>query len=316
MLYWHKILLSGNKFMKSLRDLLLTGFCLLSLNACTGLDGHDEIETLNNITAVGSPFNRTLVHEYRNYVNHKVNVMFDYTDALHFARKALAAAGGETVMPEPINDWDLTPDQVAELYNARGRLINAFDLGAHDIAPQQAAIAQARFDCWVEQQEESTPETIHMLTCKSSYMKAISILEEMIQPSVDLPPAIEWAQEEVIEENPLMRPEDAMYLVFFDFNSYKLDISGLSVIGAVSKEISENQFRAIHIIGHADSSGSKAHNSKLAMARAHAVRDALIERGVPDVMIRIDGRGENELLVRTSDNVREPANRRVQITFE
>ena len=52
------------------------------------------------------------------------------------------------------------------------------------------------------------------------------------------------------------------------------------------------------------------------MKRANSVRDALIERGVDATLIKVEGRGEDELLVQTADGVREPANRRAQITFE
>jgi len=52
------------------------------------------------------------------------------------------------------------------------------------------------------------------------------------------------------------------------------------------------------------------------MKRANAVREGLVARGVDAAMISVTGRGETELLVDTADDVREPANRRVQITFE
>ena len=52
------------------------------------------------------------------------------------------------------------------------------------------------------------------------------------------------------------------------------------------------------------------------MRSANAVRDALSQRGVDMSSIRVEGRGENEQLVSTADNVREPANRRAEITFE
>ena len=76
------------------------------------------------------------------FANRELNDNMDYPDALHFARKGLAAAAGETVMPEPIADWNLLPRHMEELSTARGRLIVALDLGAREIAPQPAAIPQ------------------------------------------------------------------------------------------------------------------------------------------------------------------------------
>ena len=41
----------------------------------------------------------------------------------------------------------------------------------------------------------------------------------------------------------------------------------------------------------------------------------MIERGVSEDLMVVESSGEEELLVETSDNVREPANRRVNISF-
>ena len=52
------------------------------------------------------------------------------------------------------------------------------------------------------------------------------------------------------------------------------------------------------------------------MRRANSVRDALIQRGVPAENITVESRGETQLMVQTPDGVREPANRRVEVSFE
>ena len=70
------------------------------------------------------------------------------------------------------------------------------------------------------------------------------------------------------------------------------------------------------VVGHTDSSGSTRYNDKLSKRRANSVKDGLVARGVPAEWIREESRGESDLLVKTADNVREPANRRAQITLE
>lgn len=60
---------------------------------------------------------------------------------------------------------------------------------------------------------------------------------------------------------------------------------------------------------------SKKYNKRLSMKRANAVREGLLARGVNANLLMIDSRGEDELMVPTSDGVREPANRRVEVTF-
>jgi outer membrane protein OmpA-like peptidoglycan-associated protein len=70
----------------------------------------------------------------------------------------------------------------------------------------------------------------------------------------------------------------------------------------------------IWVIGHTDTVGSAAHNQKLSVKRAEKVRKNLIKLGVPEESIQSSGRGESEPLVETPDNIKEPKNRRVEIS--
>ncbi|MBU0860201.1 MAG: OmpA family protein [Alphaproteobacteria bacterium] len=299
--------------MKMMRGIAMA-VAVLAVSACSNFNQHSELEALNEVQAVGSPFTQALTSEYRDFANREMNEMFDYPDALHFARKGLAAAGGEVVMPEPISDWNLLPHHMEELGTARSRLIVAFDLGARDIAPQQAAVAQARFDCWIEQQEENW-QAEDIIECKSQFMDAMNALEGLLGPAPAAPVMAPEIATTMPEAEP-MRPEDAMYLVFFDFDAATVGAGGQSVLDAVAQEAKSRSLNMVRIVGHTDSSGSKAYNDRLANRRANTVRDALVQRGVDASLIKTDARGENELLVQTDDNVREPANRRAQITFE
>lgn len=293
--------------MKMVRNFVLTAASLLMLGGCTVFDTFSEVDALNETQAVGSPFTQALADEYRIFANRELREMFDYPDALHFARKGLAAAAGEAVMPEPVTDWNLEDGDIQELSAARGRLIVAYDLGAREVAPREAAHAQAMYDCWIEQEEEDWQDE-DILNCKNAYNDAINKLEGMLQP----PPA-EPAPAPVAEP---MAPEDAVYLVFFNWDSKQLGSGALNVLDAVAAEVAKNPPSQVNIIGHADTSGPQTYNQKLAFSRANKVRDALVERGVNANIIMVDSKGENELLVETPDNVREPANRRVNITFQ
>jgi len=113
-----------------------------------------------------------------------------------------------------------------------------------------------------------------------------------------------------------MALKEAMYLVFFDWDSSVVGTGGASVLDAVVKEINTRGVKNISIVGHTDRSGPNDYNDKLAMRRGNAIKKELIARGVSADMISVSGRGENELLVQTDDDVREPANRRGVITFQ
>jgi outer membrane protein OmpA-like peptidoglycan-associated protein len=72
---------------------------------------------------------------------------------------------------------------------------------------------------------------------------------------------------------------------------------------------------ALSIVGHADTVGSQGYNQGLSERRARRVANALVERGVPAGGMTLAGRGENDLARATGDNVREPLNRRVEISL-
>ncbi len=286
--------------MIKIRGLILTLIGVMALGACT-YDEFDEIEALNEVQAVGSPFTQNLASEYKAFVNRELHEMLDYPDALHFARKGLASASGKTVLPEPLVDWNLLPEHIEELGSARSRLMVAFDMGAREIDPVNSAIAQVRFDCWIEQQEENW-QAEDILGCKTGFMQSIAALEAELgelpppPPVMEVPPPVEAMDMDTSEP---MDPEDAMYLVFFDWDESELGSGAMSVLDAVSEEI-ENRSKdmdLVKVIGHADTSGPKDYNRKLALRRANSVRDALIERGVDPAIIRVESRGEEDLLV-------------------
>ncbi len=297
--------------MKSIRNVALLAVATLSLGACSGFKSHSEVEALNEAKAVGSPFTQQLAAEYRDLANHEQNIGFDYPDALHFARKGLAAAAGEVVLPEPVSDWNLRPEHIQELSAARAGLIAALDRGGREAMPKDAAIAQSRFDCWIEQQEENWQKN-EIIACKGQFMEALNRLGGVsAPPPADVMPPVEASQAPMTP----MAPEDAKYLVFFDFDSSRVDQGGNSVLESVAAEIAKQNISSVNIIGHADTSGSKKYNKRLSMKRANAVREALVARGVNANLLMVDSRGEEELMVPTADEVREPANRRAEITF-
>ncbi len=103
------------------------------------------------------------------------------------------------------------------------------------------------------------------------------------------------------------------YLVFFDWDKSNITPAADRVIGDAAAAIGRGADTRVHVIGHTDTSGSPAYNQRLSVRRADSVRQALVAKGIPAANITTEGRGENQLLVQTGPNVREPSNRRAQI---
>jgi OOP family OmpA-OmpF porin len=295
-----------------------------ALSACSGFKSYQEIEALNEARAVGSPFTQQLAAEYRDFANSEQDAMFDYADALHFARKGLAAAAGEVVLPEPVSDWNLSAANINTLSAARARLMAAFDAGAREIAPREAAMAQGRYDCWIENQEENDRGGS---ACRQGFEDVMGALEGLVRAPVETAPAPMAAapvMDDVlspvaplaVDASTPMAAKDAVYLVFFDFDRSVVLPAGQNVVGSAVTEIKGRAINTVTVVGHADTAGSPAYNKRLALKRANAVRAALVAAGIEPTMIRVESRGEDELMVPTPDGVREPANRRAAITFE
>lgn len=300
--------------MQILRGLMIVAG-VLALAACD-FNKFDEVDALKEAQAVGSPFTQRLTAEYRDFVSDEVRSMRDHADGVHFARKGLASARGDVVMPEPLSDWNILTEHMDEISTGRSRLVAMFDLGARELYPDVSAVAQARFDCWIEQQEENfQPDDINR--CKREFLAALEQLEGAMPAPAPVAAAPAPTDNPLdVDPNAPMAIENAMYLVFFDWDQSTLGPGAQSVLDAVAAEATRRNLTSIDVVGHADRSGPTTYNQKLGMRRANAVRDALIQRGISASVINAASRGEDERLVETPDNVREPANRRAQISFQ
>lgn len=286
------------------------------LSACSGLQSHTEIEALKEAKSVGSPFTQRLTAEYKSYVRAKQRAL-DYSDARHFARKGLLAAEGKVVMPEPLSNWHLNEKSARVIRTARTDLLGALNAGGRSQAPFEAAVAQAKYDCWIEQEEQSWMSE-KAPVCKAEFEKALADLNARMVAAVPKSEKVGQPIPQKVDPNAVpAEMDEGMFLVFFDFDRASLNETGLQVVDEIAKQAQKRKdLKSIIITGHADTSGSDAYNQKLSQKRADAVRAALAERGVDAQLIDASGRGETELMVPTPNNTREPANRRAQVTFE
>jgi OOP family OmpA-OmpF porin len=264
---------------------------LALLAGCTS-----NIDQVSMAKGTGSPFTQALTTEYQAYVAEEKSE-YDWGNADHFAQKGLLAAGGANVEPEDLANWDIPADKQAELAAARTRLMTALNGGARDAKPADAAKAQARFDCWVEEQDENH-EDDKIAACKNDFMAAMDALEkkEMAQAAAPMSPA--------------------NYTVYFDWDKSVINPAGQEVINAVLADAAKHAPSSVSVTGHADRSGPEDYNMALSLRRADAVRSSLISGGVAADKITVAGRGESEPAVPTADGVREAKNRRVEIILQ
>ena len=138
--------------------------------------------------------------------------------------------------------------------------------------------------------------------------------QQQQQKQVPSPPPTEPDKAHAATPNEL-RPIGSTYIVFFDWDSSTLSAQGLNTIKQVTAAFKANPGARISVSGYTDTATDEKTALALTARRASAVRDALVRDGVPSESISAQGYGSQKPLVPTGPGVREPQNRRVEITL-
>lgn len=105
-------------------------------------------------------------------------------------------------------------------------------------------------------------------------------------------------------------------LVFFEFDSADPPAEAEQTIQYVAQNAGPCGWTNFEIVGHTDRAGSNAYNQALSARRAMAVADLMASMGIPRAALSTAARGEEEPRVPTEDEVRNPQNRRVEISVK
>jgi len=214
--------------------------------------------------------------------------------------KANRAAVGEEPAPEPApND--------ATIQGVRARLIRAIAQGK-DGFPDQAARAQADYDCWVLERGAANLAS-DAQACRTAFSTSLVALENAGRPAPARPAPVA-----VAPVAPPAAPAD--YTTYFDLDSWSLTAEDLAVITNVINTARAGGQSRITVVGHTDTSGSAAYNQKLSVHRANVVKEALVDMGARRAAIQVSGVGESDLAVPTEDGVKEARNRRAVIGIQ
>lgn len=265
----------------------------------------ENVAAIRQAQPAGPSFSERLVEEYKEIALYEADEMYDWFDAENHATKGMRAAAGDIPMPYDPESWGIEdPAKMAELKMARAELVGLLDNGARDAAPSEAAVAQAKYDCWVEQQEEGHQPT-HIAACRDRFFVALDALKAaMAEPEIATP------------EVTTTVAEVAREVVYFDFDSDAITQQAQDLIDRFVAEMKEIDDVTLYIAGHADKSGPSDYNKDLSARRAAAVRAELDRQGMTtgDIEdLEITAEGEEAPAVETPDGVKHPLNRRVEI---
>lgn len=287
--------------MRKLSTSTIIAVAALLLSGC-GLEYGRALDA----TPSGTAFDNHLYQEYIDLAGAETGEG-DHGNSDVFATRAIAAAAGNSGEPEELANRSLPEGTEGDLQVARATLLGAFAKSAKEKIPDQAARAQAMYECWMEEQEENIqPDDI--AACRAAFEEALVQIADALNP-----PRMAVAPEP--EPAPLP-PVPGPFVVYFGFDSFDLDDKAMAIIKSASAAAKAAKITGVTVTGHTDLAGNTDYNTGLSRARVIAVGNALfVEGGATRKNIVKKWRGEESPRVSTADGKREALNRRVEIIF-
>lgn len=248
------------------------------------LSGRSPVEDVRLLETSGDGFGALLAQEYRNLSVLEEDFMDDPEAAAHYADKAVEAAKGNAVWPDNPTAIKLPAAQSQELASTYNMVLDALEqLGSEDNAAL-LALAQSRYDCWLERASERRDEAEQSI-CRDMVTKALGLMSVPADKSLH-------------------------YKVKFQDDETSLDEESMAVIEHAAGSWSERPHWEVLLVGHAAAKGTRDHNRRLSLRRAVAVRNFLAQQGIdPDTV---------KIIAYTDNSENDPAHisRQVDIRFE
>jgi outer membrane protein OmpA-like peptidoglycan-associated protein len=267
---------------------LMLGASALAIAGCSNLPGSSLGATFGAERYLagehgGADFNGSLAKEYTELGRRAAYNDVLWLNSTAYIAKAKQAEAGVTPAPWTPAEVGVGGDAVG-MYDEVVATINA----NKDARPSECARAQAMWD---------------------QYLEALRGGDSFCVKPADAKAMLDEALAACGKRGP------ANFIVYFGFDKSNLTDVARSTIDEVVAAVQAMGTSALSIVGHTDTVASVEYNQGLSERRANRVAEALAERGVPADAMTLAGRSELELAVPTADNVKEPLNRRVEITL-
>ena len=252
-------------------------------------------------------FSKYLLEHYEEKADFEAEIMHDWNSAKLYSEKALSAIKGNKIYPEKINYWKISAENKYDLIIAYNNLMTIYEDGV-SLDPFNLAKAISSLDCWSEQQEEKW-QIWDINKCKDDFLDAMHSIYNSIKINENLNHKSNLLENSNNSATLVTQDfkNNNLQVIYFDFD--KVDLTDVS-INEIKKFIDANIdiIKKYIVVGHTDTMGTSEYNQKLSIKRALAVKTILLKIGVKEQNIKIIGKGENDLSIKTDNQVSHPAN--------
>ena len=104
-------------------------------------------------------------------------------------------------------------------------------------------------------------------------------------------------------------------IVYFDYKSTVVPATSLNLLQLHSQYLI-NSGASVTLVGHSDAIASSRYNKELALKRAQAVAEILVQMGVSPSSMSTESRGKSELAVEGDSAYANAMNRRVELRYQ
>lgn len=116
------------------------------------------------------------------------------------------------------------------------------------------------------------------------------------------------------EPAPAPASKPALKGVNFAFDSAELEPQAKPILDQAAETLKADSYPAVHVNGYTDAIGPTAYNVDLSVRRARSVKRYLIDRGVPESSLVIEGHGETDFVASNETKAGRRENRRVALS--
>ena len=104
--------------------------------------------------------------------------------------------------------------------------------------------------------------------------------------------------------------------IHFGFDQRVLNDSAVTALNGIARTLARGEFMQLRITGHTDVIGPDGYNMGLSQARADAVMDYLVDKGIPRDRLKLEWKGSAEPVAENATAEGRARNRRVSFEVE